>query len=246
MLLPACPVVIGARCGYNRTMPDYAAHDEAYRRLRAEEERTGWDDTVQQQRDEDLLDRLAAWPEFPARAGRLLEIGCGAGNAALWFARRGWTVSGVDISALAIDWARENATAAGVPPAFDVGNVLTLDTVADASMDLVLDGHCLHCIIGGDRAQVLAAVRRVLKPRGALLVRSMCNDPPRGSPLRASWDPKTRFLMRGGEPVRYIGLAVAIMAELRDAGFSISRSEVIPACDENDVDELLAIARKPA
>ncbi len=45
---------------------------------------------------------------FPA-TGRALDVACGAGGAAVWLARRGLEVWGLDISAVAIDRARERA-----------------------------------------------------------------------------------------------------------------------------------------
>jgi SAM-dependent methyltransferase len=42
--------------------------------------------------------------------GRALDVGCGEGGDALWLARRGWRVTGVDISRVAL----ERAAAAGV------------------------------------------------------------------------------------------------------------------------------------
>lgn len=36
-------------------------------------------------------------------AGRALDVGCGEGADALWLARRGWQVTGVDVSQVALD-----------------------------------------------------------------------------------------------------------------------------------------------
>lgn len=59
----------------------------------------------------DLLARHAQ--EFPA-AGRALDLACGQGFGAVWLARRGLDVRGFDVSAVAIDQAREVARLAGV------------------------------------------------------------------------------------------------------------------------------------
>jgi len=40
-----------------------------------------------------------------SRGGRLLEMGCGAGNLTVWLAGQGFEVCGVDISPTAISWA---------------------------------------------------------------------------------------------------------------------------------------------
>jgi SAM-dependent methyltransferase len=45
--------------------------------------------------------------------GRALDVGCGEGADAIWLARRGWTVTAIDISDLAVRRAREAAEQAG-------------------------------------------------------------------------------------------------------------------------------------
>lgn len=51
--------------------------------------------------------------EFPT-SGRAMDLACGQGVAGVWLARRGLDVWGLDISATAIDQARELAAQAGV------------------------------------------------------------------------------------------------------------------------------------
>lgn len=46
--------------------------------------------------------------------GRALDVACGAGRNAVWLARRGWRVTGVDFSDVALGAARELAASAGV------------------------------------------------------------------------------------------------------------------------------------
>jgi 2-polyprenyl-3-methyl-5-hydroxy-6-metoxy-1,4-benzoquinol methylase len=45
--------------------------------------------------------------------GRALDVGCGEGADAIWLARRGWTVTAIDISEVAVTRAREAAERAG-------------------------------------------------------------------------------------------------------------------------------------
>ena len=47
-------------------------------------------------------------------SGRALDVACGAGRNAVWLARRGWRVTGVDFSDVALRAARELAASAGV------------------------------------------------------------------------------------------------------------------------------------
>jgi SAM-dependent methyltransferase len=46
--------------------------------------------------------------------GRALDVGCGEGADAIWLARRGWTVTAIDVSDVAVRRAREAAEAAGL------------------------------------------------------------------------------------------------------------------------------------
>ena len=46
--------------------------------------------------------------------GRALDVGCGEGADAIWLARAGWQVTGVDVSELALERAGAGARAAGV------------------------------------------------------------------------------------------------------------------------------------
>src|SRR5215472_12987652 len=56
----------------------------------------------------DLVDGPAALPP-----GRALDIGCGTGRNAVYCARRGWQVTGVDDVAQAVRQARQHIDASG-------------------------------------------------------------------------------------------------------------------------------------
>jgi SAM-dependent methyltransferase len=59
--------------------------------------------------------------------GRALDVGCGEGADAIWLAGRGWAVTAVDISEVALGRAREAAQLAGATVEWLAGDVLELD-----------------------------------------------------------------------------------------------------------------------
>jgi SAM-dependent methyltransferase len=96
-----------------------------------------------------------------ARPGRLLDVGCGRGELAAWFARRGWRAFGVEPGASAAALARD----AGI----DVHHG-TLDDApwGAGSFDAVTFNHSLEHI--PDPAGALRRARALLRPGGMLVV----------------------------------------------------------------------------
>lgn len=153
-------------------------------------------------------------------SGRFLELGCGMGQNALMFARKGYEVHGIDISASAVGYANETAVDQGYAANFVVGCVTDLSGYENDSFDIVLDGNCLHCIIGEDRGVVLAEVARVLRPGGLFYVGTMCGDPKEAHNL-ARFDRASRCLVQDGFAYRYMGEEASIFAELARAGLVV-------------------------
>jgi ubiquinone/menaquinone biosynthesis C-methylase UbiE len=225
--------------------PDYSHHDALYQKFR-ERGGNGWNDE-QAESYQEMLQFIS--PELPAFADdnlvSTLEIGCGAGNFSLLLADQGFKVSGVDISPTAIEWACERAKEVCKDVSFRVDNVLNLGTCGDESFDLVVDGHCLHCIIGEDRASCLAAIWRVLKPGGSFVVLTMCGEVKNPRMLK-SFDPDRKVTLHQGQPTRYIGDVGSIVSEITSAGFAAETVRVFPRKDNDDLDNLIVRARKPA
>lgn len=197
---------------------DYQGHDAAYRQLKADG-KVGWDKTpAAYEAIERQLKSIIDSCKIPSQ-GRLLEMGCGAGNISLWLEKQGYEVTGVDISPTAIEWARSKALDVGATAKFYVGNVLDMSFLEDGQFNIVIDGHCLHCIIGDDRRAFLSEALRVLKPGGTLLIDTMCG-PVIGTQL-AGYDPKTRCTVLNGVATRYFGLPAEVEKEVIDAGFRL-------------------------
>ncbi|HNQ26201.1 MAG TPA: class I SAM-dependent methyltransferase [Methanoregulaceae archaeon] len=109
---------------------------------------------------------------------RTIEFGCGAGNYAVWLAKQGFDVTGIDISPSAIDLARENARREGVRCTFVVADVLGDLPEVKGPFDFAFDWELLHHIYPEDRPRYVANVARLLRPGARYL--SVCfheNDP---------------------------------------------------------------------
>ena len=220
---------------------NYLLHDRRYQTLRTQGG-TGWNDTETIANNNAKLAATLAADYYP-KHGKVLELGCGAGDLSLELSALGYEVSGVDIAPTAIEWAQEKAQERSLSADFQVGSVLDLANYADASFDLVLDGYCLHCIIGGDRLKFYAAARRVLKPGGLLHINTMWDDGALST--LSGFDPETHCQIWDGIALRYFGLPDELLAEAQTAGFEIVQNTVMPRPREDYTAMLLIDARKP-
>lgn len=101
----------------------------------------------------------------PRAETKILEIGCGAGNN-LWFAaREGFSVSGVDGSPSAIEFAKKRFADEGLQGDLHVADFICLP-FDDNAFDFVIDREALTCSPFADAQKTVAEVRRVLAPGG--------------------------------------------------------------------------------
>jgi len=117
------------------------------------------------------------WPAEPNRflraevgglaAGRALDLACGEGRNAIWLARRGWEVTGVDFSGVALAKARQAADDAGVSLRLVQADLA--DHVPEpASADLVVVMYLQ--VPAALRARVLGRAAGALAAGGVMLV----------------------------------------------------------------------------
>jgi len=96
------------------------------------------------------------------KPGKALDICCGAGTNTVYMARKGFKVTGLDISSQAIKYARQKARRAGVEMRFIVGNTLDFP-FEDEEFDFIFDMGCFHHILIQDREKFIEGVCRILK-----------------------------------------------------------------------------------
>ncbi|MGW1432843.1 class I SAM-dependent methyltransferase [Streptomyces sp. NPDC002431] len=103
--------------------------------------------------------------------GRALDLGCGPGRNALYLASNGFEVDAVDLSPVAVAWAKDRAREAGADIRFLCGNAFTLPAdVLDGPYDLVVDSGCFHHLPPHRRISYLHLLDRVLAPGGHLVL----------------------------------------------------------------------------
>jgi SAM-dependent methyltransferase len=112
--------------------------------------------------------------EFAQRSsppGKALDVGCGTGRDAVYLSERGWTVTGVDAVAQAIEAARQRAGAAGTEVTWVLGDVTRLPTLGiGEGYGLVMDRGCFHGLSPEERQRCAEGVRAVTAPGARLLL----------------------------------------------------------------------------
>ena len=190
---------------------DYHVHDRQYREARAQGW-NGWGGNDRIAYGHTWLEHLFAYEGVP-QAGEALELGCGEGHLTRLLAARGYSVLGVDVSAVAVEWAKEKTPDTERNVSYQVIDLTQPDVLLDRAFDLIVDGNCLHCIINEDRQTFLANVHRLLKADGLFFVYSKCSH--------ATEDEVVEF---EGKPYRYVPTEANLHRELKAAGFALKKS----------------------
>ena len=99
--------------------------------------------------------------------GRALDVACGEGRNAVWLAERGWRVTAVDFSDVALAKGAELAAARGAEVEWVLADVLEYEPEPGA-FDLVVVLYLQLPV--GELAQATGAAARAVAPGGTLLV----------------------------------------------------------------------------
>ncbi len=112
----------------------------------------GWEERYQHQAvetmpwfyselDDDLRQTLE---QLGLQGGRALDLGSGPGTQAMQLAQRGFDVTATDISAAAVQLAREKAKAQGLVVTWQQDDILS--TRLTGPFDLIFDRGCFHVL----------------------------------------------------------------------------------------------------
>jgi len=135
-----------------RDEPDGSEYDEIYRDT-ADSGGPPWSIGGPQPALAAVLDDAVLGP-------KVLDVGCGPGDLAIALARRGYDVTAVDISRVAIEMARAKAVREGVMVHFEVQDATNL-SLPSAPFDSVFDSGLLHSLNRHDRHDVDAYVAQL-------------------------------------------------------------------------------------
>jgi len=98
-----------------------------------------------------------------------IDLGCGSGINAVWLAQQGFDVTGVDVSALAIEQARRRAAAVGVHVNFILADLLKLPAGL-GPFPFFFDRGCYHAVRRDDAQGYLRTLATITVPGSVGLV----------------------------------------------------------------------------
>jgi SAM-dependent methyltransferase len=123
-----------------------------------------------------LVEKPAAFPP-----GRALDIGCGTGDASIYLARHGWTVTAIDFVPAALNRARKKADAAGVNIRFLQADATKLTSYGlGDNFRLFVDNGCLHGLSDDGRDSYVRAVTTMAAPGARLILAGFLEGKRRG------------------------------------------------------------------
>jgi SAM-dependent methyltransferase len=114
--------------------------------------------------------------------GQALDIGCGTGRNAVYCARRGWQVTGVDDVPLALQRARQHIDDAGQDVRLIRADIAG-STDLGSGYSLLLDIGCLHGLNTAQLARAVANINRAAAPAATLLMFAIAPGAPKPAPV---------------------------------------------------------------
>jgi tellurite methyltransferase len=112
-----------------------------------------------------LVRRVQQW----SRPGEVLDVGCGDGKNALFLERRGYSVTGIDVSGRALQLLAERFAAADRVPK---GSYIQADIerwAPEGPFDVLVSYGLFHCLSPRDRVRRHRELQALVRPRGIIV-----------------------------------------------------------------------------
>jgi len=139
--------------------------------------------------------------------GRVLDLGCGTGDLAIWLAEQGRIVTGIDFLAAPLELARAKAAARGVAVNFLQMDALAVGAIPER-FDAATDCGLFHAFDDSGRAAYVAALAKLLEPGSRLFILCMSDSEPGTHGPRRVSAAEIRAAFRDGWKVESIAPAV--------------------------------------
>ncbi|MFD1738894.1 class I SAM-dependent methyltransferase [Bacillus salitolerans] len=130
-------------------------------------------------------------------SGKVLELGCGPGRNAIYFAEKGCFIDAVDLSSESLKWASERAYERNISVNFIHKNIFELD-IEENTYDIIYDSGCFHHIAPHRRMSYLHLVKRALKPNGYFAMTSFIPNGKYGGADISDWEVYQHRSLKGG------------------------------------------------
>jgi cyclopropane fatty-acyl-phospholipid synthase-like methyltransferase len=135
--------------------------------------------------------------------GSVLDIGCGTGEHALFFAAEGHEAWGIDSAPHAIRKAQEKAKARGLPVHFLVMDALDLASL-NRTFDTATDSGLFHTLSDEDRPVFVKSLASILSPGGTYFMLCFSDREPPGYGPRRIAEREIRESFSDGWSIKYI------------------------------------------
>ena len=174
------------------------------------------------------------WRRVPEPNASVLDSGCGDGLNAVFLASLGYSVTGIDVSAVSLHRAAEYLEERGLQVRFVRGDVRKMPQLRDETFSMAIDNKTFHSLwTYPDRTTYLRELYRVLRPSAALFFRQ--NVTPAelrdefgwaellGRPIDAEAAPED-WDRPPASPGIWPNSLGKYQGQLRDAGFTIAKA----------------------